>query len=64
MDNNNNIFNNNYKINIKIYLKFWVGCVKILQRYLHYVNPYVSIIGHTNLYIYPGTKNSRNDGGK
>jgi hypothetical protein len=41
-----------------------VGCVKILQRYLHYVNPYVSIIGHTNLYIYPGTKNSRNDGGK
>ena len=37
---------------------------KILQRYLHYVDPYVSIIGHTNLYVYPGTKNSRNNGGK
>lgn len=32
--------------------------------FTHPVNPYVSITGHTNLYVYPGTKNSRNNGGK
>ena len=63
MDNNNNIFNNNYKINIKIYLKFWV-CKNFTKIFTHLVNPYVSITGHTNLYVYPGTKNSQNNGGK
>jgi len=63
LDNNNNIFNNNYKINIKIYLKFWV-CKNFIKIFTHPVNPYVSITGHTNLYVYPGTKNSRNNGGK
>lgn len=34
LDNNNNIFNNNYKINIKIYLKFWV-CKNFIKIFTH-----------------------------
>ena len=37
---------------------------RILQRYLHYSNSYTSIIGKTNLYVIPGTRTSRNNGGK
>ncbi len=39
-------------------------CKNFIKIFTHPVNPYVSITGHTNLYVYPGTKNSRNNGGK
>ena len=37
---------------------------KILARMLHYLSSYTSIKGRTNLYVYPGTLRSRNNGGK